>query len=637
MARIPHRPLLWLSLALLLGIAPLAVPTRACGQEGDSAVRVKFLKRVLDPQYYAEGLHFGDINGDSEVDIVCGPHWFPGPSFAQKKAFYEGRAYPNDRGYSNNFFSFVDDIDRDGDADILVVGLPGTPGYWYENPGKDHVENREAWHRHEVFSAIDNESPTYTDLTGDGRKELVCTFAGKLGYLSPAANPTEPWQFHPCSEQGTWHKYTHGLGVGDVNGDNRPDLITARGWWAQPESLEGDPAWTAHHHPFSRRRGGGQMFAYDVDGDGDNDILTSLDAHGWGLVWHEQVAGDGSEVLWRVHRIMDDLGTDNRFGVSFSQLHALDLADVDGDGLLDIVTGKCYWAHNGADPGARDDAVIYAFLLRREADRVWFEPREIDNDSGVGRQVVVTDINGDGHADILAANKKGIFFFEQQKGEWGELTAVWHTANTPVPREQPRWTSRQKLLNERAAEGGEILFLGDSITQGWEGAGKQVWQSRYSARKAINLGIGGDRTQHVLWRLQNGNIPADPPKLAILMIGTNNSRDNTGREIADGIQAIVRELRFQLPQTKILVLGIFPRGANADDPRRIVNQTANELVKSLADEKSVYYLDISNKFLQDDGALSKEIMPDLLHLSPAGYQIWSDAIEPHVNKLLASD
>jgi beta-glucosidase len=201
----------------------------------------------------------------------------------------------------------------------------------------------------------------------------------------------------------------------------------------------------------------------------------------------------------------------------------------------------------------------------------------------------------------------------------------------PLNRDVPR----HKQINERAKQGDvDLLFLGDSITQGWEGAGKDVWAKFYGSRKAMNAGIGGDRTQHILWRLDNGNVDGLKPKLAVLMIGTNNSGNNTSEEIAKGVKAIVEKLAVKLPETKVLVLGIFPRGANADDARRKVNVGANEIIKTLDDGKKVYYLDIGDKFLQPDGTLSKEIMPDLLHLSPKGYEIWAESIEPKVAELL---
>jgi lysophospholipase L1-like esterase len=226
---------------------------------------------------------------------------------------------------------------------------------------------------------------------------------------------------------------------------------------------------------------------------------------------------------------------------------------------------------------------------------------------------------------------------------WGTLSSLARGADetpnpaiTPVPR-TGAWVSRHEGINSAAKLGStKLLFLGDSITQGWETKGEidAIWQKYYAPRGALNAGISGDRTQHVLWRLDHGNIDAIKPRLAVLMIGTNNSAHNSAEQIAEGIKAIVTKLRTKLPETKILVLAIFPRGPNANDPLRKVVQGTNAIVQKLADDKTVFYLDIGEKFLQPDGELSKEIMPDFLHLSPKGYQIWADATESKISELL---
>jgi beta-glucosidase len=216
-----------------------------------------------------------------------------------------------------------------------------------------------------------------------------------------------------------------------------------------------------------------------------------------------------------------------------------------------------------------------------------------------------------------------------------------NSAVRPVPRD-PNWVKRHEKLNEEVKKRGDeikLLFIGDSITDAWSGSprdsGQKEWEKRFAPRGAINLGIGGDRSQHVLWRLENGNIVGLKPKAAVLMIGTNNSngKDNTAEEIADGIKAIVAKLRKELPETKILLLAIFPRGAKPNAQRE-KNAQASKLASEVADGKMVYYLDIGDKFLEADGTLTKEIMPDLLHLSPKGYTIWADAIEPKVAELM---
>ena len=209
-----------------------------------------------------------------------------------------------------------------------------------------------------------------------------------------------------------------------------------------------------------------------------------------------------------------------------------------------------------------------------------------------------------------------------------------HSATKPVPR-GGGWTKRHQSFNKRVAQGNcDLIFIGDSITQGWEGRGKKAWAKHYTKRNAVNLGIGGDRTQHVIWRLDHGNLYRIKPKAAVIMIGTNNSGANTSQEIADGVEVIVKQLRKKLPETNVLLLGVFPRGANKADKRRQVNEGANAIFKKLADGKSVHYLDIGQKFLKEDGTLPREIMPDLLHLSEKGYTIWAESIEAKLKELM---
>ena len=238
---------------------------------------------------------------------------------------------------------------------------------------------------------------------------------------------------------------------------------------------------------------------------------------------------------------------------------------------------------------------------------------------------------------LLAWGGPGIATFAQeQKKE----TPAENAAVKPVPRDE-KWMVRHNLINDRAKAGNiDLLFIGDSITHGWEGAGKEVWEKQFGKRHPMNAGIGGDRTQHVLWRLDNGNIAGIKPKAIVIMIGTNNSNrdDHTGEEIGAGITAIVKKLRDKLPESKILVLAIFPRGGDVKNEavikQRAKNAKASEIASKLADGKMVHYLDIGPKFLDKDGNLPKDIMPDFLHLSMQGYQIWADSIESKLVELL---
>ena len=379
----------------------------------------------LTNEFWAEGADSGDFNKDGHGDIAYGPFWFEGPTFEKRHEFRPATAsfdlkkpdgsvkkiagfkgeLSGGNGYSDNFLTYVHDLNKDGWDDVLAIPWPGKITYWYENPkgGKGH------WKQHFGFDKTDNESPSFVDMTGDGKPEVICTSGGYVTYASPNwKNLSGKWALHRISAKGKWQRYSHGIGYGDVNGDGRQDFLLREGWWEQPTDLKGDPEWK--FHPFAFGTGGAHMFAYDVNGDGLNDVITSLAAHGYGLGWYEQIRKDG-KITFKLHIIINSKPSDSPYGVKFSQLHALDLADVDGDGLKDIVTGKRFWAHGpkkDAEPGA--PAVVYWFKLTRpEKGKAHYVPHLIDDDSGVGTQVKAVDVNGDDLLDVVVGNKKGAF------------------------------------------------------------------------------------------------------------------------------------------------------------------------------------------------------------------------------------
>ena len=223
---------------------------------------------------------------------------------------------------------------------------------------------------------------------------------------------------------------------------------------------------------------------------------------------------------------------------------------------------------------------------------------------------------------------------------------VVHTnyAIIPVPR-TGRATNRQEQVLQRAKDNpGEydILFVGDSITQGWEGAGKQVWEKYYGNRKCLNVGVGGDRTEHVLWRFEQGQLEGIRPKVVVLMIGTNNSNKNrdgteqyTDLDILEGVQAIVAQIRERLPDSKLILVGIFPRDPTFSTRRGKILQV-NQALARMNDGKNIFYMDFGSQFIEDDGSISKDMMHDYLHPDQPGYVIWAEAIEPKLKELLAN-
>ncbi|MDO4574017.1 MAG: GDSL-type esterase/lipase family protein [Planctomycetia bacterium] len=210
-------------------------------------------------------------------------------------------------------------------------------------------------------------------------------------------------------------------------------------------------------------------------------------------------------------------------------------------------------------------------------------------------------------------------------------------ATTPTDRKDDWWQKRHKAKLEQAAQGGiDIVFLGDSITHGWEGGGKEIFQRYYGDRNVLNIGFSGDRTEHVLWRIENGALDNIQPKLLVLMIGTNNIGHNssTPAETVEGIQLILKKIGEKLPNTKVLLLPVFPRGANNEDTLRKRTVEINQGLPALADNQRVIFFDFNQLFLTDDGTLPREIMPDLLHPNAKGYTIWAEAMEPFLRKFV---
>ena len=392
----------------------------------EEVVTGEFTKIQLTDEFWAEGIAVGDFNHDGKPDVAYGPYWWAGPEFKVRKAFApDGRkskskkadgtavefggfkgALGNENEYSDNFVAYGRDLNGDGWDDILVLGFPGKEAFWYENPkGEEGM-----WKKHVAWDVVDNESPMFVDLLGNKRPVLVCSSRGFLGYAEmDEKNPTAKWNWQAISPKGSWQKFTHGLGVGDVNGDGKPDLLEKDGWWEQPKSLEGNPIWVKHPAMFGG--GGAQMYAVDVNGDGKNDIVTSLEAHGYGVVWFEQTNEGGVEG-WTKHLVVGKTAAENPQGVVFSQPHAIWMEDMNGDGLLDMVTGKRFWAHGpGGDADAAGKAVLYWFEMKRAGGKGGFVAHLVDDDSGVGTEVKAADLNGDGKKDVVVGNKKGALVF----------------------------------------------------------------------------------------------------------------------------------------------------------------------------------------------------------------------------------
>jgi len=370
---------------------------------GESATAFKRIQ--LSDTFYAEGAYYGDFNRDGKLDVVAGPFWFTGPDFQKRQEIRPPTKF-DPLNYSDNFLTYTADFNGDGWTDVFYVPFPGAEGYWYENP-----QNKPGhWPKHLAYSMVGNESPGPADVNGDGRPDLILNNEGHLGYATfDPTKPNEPWTFHAVSPKDQrFQRFTHGIGAGDINGDGRVDLVEAAGWWEQPADARIETVWK--FHPYRFAEAAAQMLVTDVDGDGLTDVINSWHCHRYGLVWNRQLRTSNGEIMWQPNIIMSPTPDTSLDALRFSQLHAMELADMNGDGLKDIVTGKRFWAHGpvgDVEPDA--PAVVYWFELRRANGQVSFIPHLIDNDSGVGTQVAVTDLNEDKRPDVIVANKKGIY------------------------------------------------------------------------------------------------------------------------------------------------------------------------------------------------------------------------------------
>ncbi|MEL6898042.1 MAG: sulfatase/phosphatase domain-containing protein, partial [Planctomycetota bacterium] len=235
------------------------------------------------------------------------------------------------------------------------------------------------------------------------------------------------------------------------------------------------------------------------------------------------------------------------------------------------------------------------------------------------------------YADVLVAMVQ----------RYNEAKSFYEVNSAAIPQtrgDEAWWAKRDRAKREitRTQKDCKVVFLGDSITQAWEGKGKDVWNQHYLPHRAVNLGFSGDRTEHLLWRLRKNSLGKIQPRVAVVMIGTNNTghKMQSPKQVADGVAVNIEELRQRLPNTKIILHGVFPRGASPDDKMRINNDAINLRIAKLHDGKHVFYLDIGKKFLDEKGTLSRDIMPDLLHLNAKGYEIWANALDPLLNRLL---
>lgn len=368
---------------------------------------IHFKKTVLDTKFRGEGVCVGDFNHDGKLDIAAGNVYYSAPDW-KMHVIYENSDHKlepqefNPHGYSDEFMCFADDLNHDGWTDYIVVGFPGKETFWYENPKGAPGP----WKRHLITPVSNNESPQYLDIDGKGQRALLMAITdGRMAILRPdPSDPDKPWKHEVISTKhapGT-DKFSHGLGAGSIRNNGRNDVLIATGWWESPADATKRP-WKFHSADFGKLAS--DMYVFDFNGDGLNDVLTSS-PHNYGIWWHEQLKDGG----WKTHEIDH----------SYSETHSVVLCDLLGDGLPGFVTGKRWWAHGPGplphgDPGADEPSVLYWYELKRHDGTADFIRHEIDDHSGVGTQFQVMDVNGDGLLDIIIANKSGVYLFEQYR------------------------------------------------------------------------------------------------------------------------------------------------------------------------------------------------------------------------------
>ncbi|MBT4225255.1 MAG: VCBS repeat-containing protein [Opitutae bacterium] len=366
----------------------------------------QFRKTVVDTLFRSEGVGYGDVNKDGSNDILVGDFWYQAPDWKAHEIRKPRK--PNRGGYTEAFAVYPDDFNRDGWVDVMVIPFHGKPAKWYENPkgAEGH------WKERIAFKGTGNETRLYTDLFEDGQKVFLMGVEEHIAWVGvpDAKSVNEEWKVNNVSDRFPnsifprgWpaHKFAHGLGAADVNGDGRKDILTYGGWWEQPENgRKHDGIWTFHKSDIIKG-GVADMYTLDADGDGLRDILCTS-AHGTGIFWCRQVKANKFETT-TMHKGL------------IHETHSANMVDLNGDGRLDLVTGRRFFAHGFRPEKAGDPSQLYWFDIQlKKGSPPELVPTLIDDQSGVGAQFVTEDFNGDKKTDILISNRKGVFLFTQK-------------------------------------------------------------------------------------------------------------------------------------------------------------------------------------------------------------------------------
>jgi FG-GAP-like repeat/FG-GAP repeat len=350
-----------------------------------------FVHRLSDD--HAEGITTLDMNGDGRPDLVSGAYWYenPGPQGGEWKR-HQWRTVEIVGEFVSDCGEWAVDVNHDGAPDIVTVGWMTDGLWWYENPKKPDT----LWQRHLIAHTIETEGGWMADLNGDGKPDLALAHYGHAGMLWVDFAGAEPRVHHA----GGREEDGHGVGMADIDGDGKPDLLSVNGWFRNVDANRDQWEW---HGDWKLGDAGFPIIGYDVNNDGKLDLIVGQ-GHGYGLFWMEQQGGAAGR-QWVRHSIDE----------SFSQSHALVLADIDGDGQPELITGKRYRGHDGGDPGSYDPLVVYYYKLDRKTAQFTRVPISMNGSAGVGTQILVADFDGDGDLDLATAGKTGVHFFENLK------------------------------------------------------------------------------------------------------------------------------------------------------------------------------------------------------------------------------
>ena len=384
------------------------------GNGPNGVAETTFLSHRLGSDH-AEGISTMDMNGDGLPDLVSGAYWYENPGVKNGGAAGEWKRHQFRKvGIHGEFVSdcgeWVVDVNHDGAPDIVSTGWMVNGVWWYENPKKDGV----LWKAHFITDSYDTEGGVFADINGDGVPDLALAHYNHSGVLWIDFAGSTPHVHHVGGKE----QDGHGIGVADIDGDGSADILTPNGWFKSIDANHDKWEW---HGDWQMDDAGFPILGYDVNGDGKMDIIFGQ-GHSYGLYWLQQV-GSGTDRHW-VRQTIDE---------SYSQIHALKLVDIDGDGQMELVTGKRYRGHNGGDPGSYDPLVIYYYKIDQKSAKFTRYPISVNGTAGAGTQFIATDLDGDGDIDLAVAGKTGVHLLE-------------NLMVNKVPKEQ---REKQILLNQQ--------------------------------------------------------------------------------------------------------------------------------------------------------------------------------------------